>query len=129
LQVQQIEADQVRFEVRAVEGKMEVKNIQAELYEGKLNGQLSATADNQIALDLSAAGVALEPLMLAATGERRLAGTATLRAKLKSAGMTMPAVLAALDGSAQLAVRDGVVRGIDAAQTLRQVQTLIRSVT
>src|SRR5690606_35003494 len=43
--------------------------------------------------------------------------------------MTMPAVIAALDGSAQLGVRDGAIRGIDAAQTLRQVQTLIRSVT
>ena len=129
LKVQRIEAGQVRFDVRAVDGKMEVKNIQAELYEGKLNGQLTATAENEVALDISSAGVSLEPLILAATGERRLAGTATLRAKLKSEGMTMPAVLAALDGSAQLAIRDGAVRGIDAAQTLRQVQTLIRSVT
>ena len=129
LQVQRLEAEQVRFDVRAADGKMEVKNIQAELYEGKLNGQLSATADNQMALDLSAAGVALEPFMEAATGQRRLAGTASLRAKLQSEGMTLPAVIAALDGSAQLGVRDGAIRGIDAAQTLRQVQTLIRSVT
>lgn len=127
--VQRVEAAQVRFDVRAHEGKMDVQNIQAELYQGKLNGQLSATADNELALELNSAGLALEPMMQAITGERRLAGTASIRAKLKSKGMTMPAVMAALDGSTQVSVRDGVVLGIDAAQTLRQVQALIRSVT
>lgn len=129
LKVQQVEASAFHASLRAVDGKLEIKDVRAELYDGKLAGTLTATADNDIALDLHAADVAVEPLLLALTGERRVAGKGSLRAKLDSKGVTMPALLAALNGTAQLQIRDGAIRGIDAAQTLRQVQDLIRSVT
>src|SRR5690606_40940459 len=106
-----------------------ISDIKAQLYDGSLAGQLSATADTAMALDLTATGLSAEPLMQALTGERRLAGKANLRAKLNSQGMTVPALLAALNGNLQLQVRDGAIRGIDAAQTLRQVQQLVRSIT
>src|SRR5690606_17871573 len=129
LRLQDLEARSVHASIRAVEGKMEVEDVHAELYNGKLTGSLQATADNDVALDMRAVGLSLDPLLRDLTGEARLAGTASLRAKLNSNGMTMPALRAALNGSAQLRVRDGAVRGIDAAQTLRQVQELVRSVT
>ena len=129
LTVQEVDARSVHASIRAVEGKMEVQDIHAELYDGKLTGELHATADNDVALDLRAVGVSLDPLLRDLTDEARLAGKASLRAKLNSNGMTMPALRAALNGSAELRVRDGAVRGIDAAQTLRQVQELVRSVT
>ena len=129
LKVQQVEASAFHASLRAVDGKLEIKDVRAELYDGKLAGGLTATADNDVALDLNAVDVAVEPLLHALTGERRLAGKGSLRAKLDSKGMTMPALLAALNGTAQLQIRDGAIRGIDAAQTLRQVQDLVRSVT
>src|SRR5690606_35714573 len=90
---------------------------------------LVATAENTVAVDLNAANVAMEPFLQAVTGEARLTGVANLRAKLDSKGQTMPALMAALNGSVQLQMRDGAVRGIDAAQTLRQVQAIVRSLT
>ena len=129
LKVQEVEASDFHASLRAIDGKLQISDIKAQLYDGSLAGQLSATADNAMALDLTATGLSAEPLMQALTGERRLAGKATLRAKLNSQGMTMPALLAALNGNVQLQVRDGAIRGIDAAQTLRQVQQLVRSIT
>ncbi len=129
LKVQQLEAGDFHANLRAVDGKLTVKDLRAELYGGRAVGNLVATADNVISVDINAADVAVEPLLAAATGERRLAGIGNLRAKLDSKGQTMPALMAALNGSVQLQMRDGAVRGIDAAQTLRQVQDIVRSVT
>lgn len=129
LKVHDVEASAVHANLRAVDGKLEVKGIQAELYDGKLAGQLSATAKNEVAVDLTATDISVEPLLVALTGERRMSGKGALRARLDSKGMTMPALRAALNGTANLQVHNGAIRGIDAAQTLRQVQDLVRSVT
>ena len=129
LKVQEVEARSFHADVRAVEGKMDISDIRAELYDGKLTGRMTATSENEMAVDMRAVAVTLEPLVRALTGEGRLAGKGSLRAKLDSKGMTMPALMAALNGSLELSVRDGAVQGIDAAQTLRQVQELVRSVT
>lgn len=128
LKIQQVEASDFAANVRAVDGKLEVKDVKAQLYDGSLVGKFGATADNHIELDLTATGLSMEPLVQALIGERTLAGKGTLRARVDSQGMTMPALLAELNGTVQLQVRDGAIRGIDAAQTLRQVQQLVRSV-
>ncbi len=129
LKIQQLEASGFHADVRAVDGKLDIKGLRAELYEGVLLGNVTATADNEMGVQFTVTDIAAEPLLFALTGERRLAGKASVRAKLDSKGMTMPALMAALNGSAQLQIRDGAVRGIDAAQTLRQVQEIVRSVT
>lgn len=128
LKVQEVEAADFHADVRALDGKLEVRGIKAQLYDGSLVGKLDATADNQMGVDLTATGVSMEPLLQALFNERILAGKGNIRARLDSQGMTMPAILAALSGSVQIQVRDGAIRGIDAAQTLRQVQQLVRSV-
>src|SRR5690606_19508040 len=86
LKVQEVEASDFHASLRAIDGKLQISDIKAQLYDGSLAGQLSATADNAMALDLTATGLSAEPLMQALTGERRLAGKATLRAKLNSQG-------------------------------------------
>lgn len=129
LKVQALEAEAFKATVRAVEGKLSVTDVQAQLYDGLLAGQLSATAANDMALDMSLSDIAMEPFVQALSGKNIVSGVGTLRAHLKSRGMTLPALTAALDGALQLRVRDGAVRGIDVAQTLRQVQDLVRSVT
>ncbi len=128
LKVQQVEATDFYASLRALDGKLQINDIRADLYDGRFQGTLNASADNDVAADISAIGLSLEPLVLALTGERSIAGKGTLRAKLDSQGVTMPAIRAGLNGTAQLRVNDGAIRGIDAAQTLRQVQQLVRSV-
>ncbi len=129
LKIQRMEAADFHADLRALDGKLTVKDLRAELYGGRAVGSLVATAENTVAVDLNAANVAMEPFLQAVTSEARLTGVANLRAKLDSKGQTVPALMAALNGSAQLQIRDGAVRGIDAAQTLRQVQEIVRSVT
>lgn len=128
LKVQEVEASEFHANLRAVGGKLEINDIRANLYDGSLVGKLNATAENHIGVDLTATGLSMEPLIQALSGERSLAGKGSVRARLESQGVTMPALLAALSGSIQLQVKDGAIRGIDAAQTLRQVQQLVRSV-
>lgn len=129
LKVQEVEASQFHASLLASEGTLQVTDLRAALYDGKLTGKLRATADNEMAGELNAAGLSMEPLILALTGERSMAGRGSVRAKLDSRGMTMPALRAALSGMVQLQARDGAIRGIDVARTLQQVQQLVRSVT
>ncbi len=129
LQMQAVEVADFHASLRAIDGKLDIKDIKAQLYEGSVAGRITATADNDVSVDLTAADVSMEPLLLALTGQRSVSGKGSLRAELKSRGLTMPALTAALGGTAKLRVREGAVRGIDVAQTLRQVQELVRSVT
>lgn len=128
LKINALEADAFNANLRAIDGKLQISDIRAELYDGTLAGRLSATSKNEVAVDLTANGISMEPLLVALSGEPRVSGKGSLRAKLTSQGMTMPALRAGLNGSAQLQVRDGAIRGIDAARTLHQVQELVRSV-
>src|SRR5690606_41502671 len=46
LKVQEVEASDFHASLRAIDGKLQISDIKAQLYDGSLAGQLSATADN-----------------------------------------------------------------------------------
>lgn len=128
LVVHDLKAKQFAASLRAAEGKLTVSGIQANLYEGKLSGTLTADAQNAIGVDLSLSDIALGPFLQDAMKENRLMGRGTVSAKLRSQGATTPALEAGLTGLVQARVRDGAVRGINVAQTLREANDVVRNV-
>lgn len=121
-------ATDVAANVLAKAGKLDISAIKAVLYQGKLAGRLTATAQNAITADLALDGVDIGPLLIAVAQEKRLLGKGSLKAKLQASGTTVDAMKAALDGSVQISLRDGAIRGINVAQTLREAQDAVRNV-
>ncbi|MDS1140504.1 AsmA family protein [Pusillimonas sp. SM2304] len=127
LKVQSLEAKQFAAAVRAAQGKLTISGIKADLYGGTLNGVLTANSQNAVTADVSLNKVALGPLLQAVADEHRFAGAGTVKIKLGSQGTTGAALEAGLTGTANVRVRDGAVTGIDVAQTLREVNEVVRN--
>src|SRR3546814_12895212 len=72
--------------------------------------------------------VALEPCLLALGQEGRLAGLGSVDMDLTTAGTTVAAYVAGLTGSMKAQVQNGSIKGINVAQTLREVSHAVKNV-
>lgn len=128
LKIKEVKAAKFAASLRAAEGKLAVDGIKADLYGGKLAGTLKADSSNALALDMALDNVALEPLLRDFANERRILGQGSLKFKLNSQGQTMAALEAGLSGTVQARVRNGAIKGINVAQTLREANEVVRNV-
>src|SRR5690606_13037636 len=101
--------------------------LKADMYGGKLSGTLGANSRNEVSADVTLSKVDLEPLLQALVRENRLSGHGTVKFELSSQGATGAALEAGLNGTAKLNIRDGAITGIDLAQTLREVNGVVRN--
>ncbi|WP_353154190.1 AsmA family protein [Pollutimonas bauzanensis] len=127
LKIKDVQAKQFAAALRAVDGNLTIAGIKADLYEGKLDGKLTANSKNVLGADLSLTNVALEPLLRDLSGEERLRGQGTVKIKVDSQGTTVPAFKSGLTGVVQARVRDGAIKGIDVGQTLSEVSAAVRN--
>jgi AsmA protein len=128
IKVRQFEAKDFNASVRAFGGKLDVSKVSANLYGGKLTGNLSADAHNAMALKVALDGVSVADLLKGMQYEDRLAGVAGVHADLSAQGATQAALKAALKGTVQVRVRDGAIKGIGVEQTMKEVAVAARSV-
>lgn len=124
-----LEASDLVLDAKAGKGRLEISQLSAKLYEGMLTGKATATSKNALGLQLNLAGVSVGPLMAAATGHDRLTGTGVLRVNLKTQAQMVDALLPALGGTAQIALRDGAVKGFNLQQTLVEISEALSKVS
>lgn len=124
LVVRGLKADEVSASVKLDKGKLDISDLAAGLYGGKLAGALSVDAaqGNQIATKMTLAGIAIEPLLVDLAKRNVLSGTGNLSLDLKTGGANVYAMKSGLGGTLQLKLRDGAVKGIDLTQTLRDLK-------
>lgn len=125
LQVKGVKANKIVVAVRAAGGRLDIPVMSANLYQGTLNGSASVSATNQYAFKQTLSNVAINPLMKDAVNRDLLEGRGNIGMNLTSNGSTVGAIKRALDGSASMSLRDGAVKGINLAQTLRDVKSKI----
>ncbi|MGZ5224946.1 MAG: AsmA family protein, partial [Burkholderiales bacterium] len=125
-----IKSSQVRAEVKVANGRLNVAPLSAHLYDGTLNGSLSAqAAENPLfAVKQSLSGVALGPLLRDAAQIDVLEGKGSLNVDLTTRGATMNALKKALSGTAAVNVADGAVKGFDIAGAIRGARTKLQMV-
>ncbi|MFW7341613.1 AsmA family protein [Pollutimonas sp. H1-120] len=128
LKIKEVKAAKFAASLRAAEGKLAVNGIKADLYGGKLAGTLKADSSNSLALDMALDNVALEPLLRDFAKEGRILGQGSLKFNLNSQGQTTAALEAGLSGTVQARVRNGAIKGINVAQTLREANEAVRNV-
>ncbi|WP_373980448.1 AsmA family protein [Achromobacter sp. JD417] len=124
LVVRGLKADEVSAAVKLDKGKLDISNLAAGLYGGKLAGALSVDAaqGNQIATKMTLADIAIEPLLMDLAKRDVLSGTGNLMLDLKTGGANVYAMKSGLAGALQVRLRDGAVKGIDLTQTLRDLK-------
>lgn len=124
LQVAHLQTKKIRMELHAAGGKIDLNPIAAELYEGTVTGSLGLTATTTPRLTVKQAlsGIRIGPLLKDATGKATLEGRGNVVLDVNTQGTTVTALKKALAGSARLELRDGMVRGFNVAQTLRNAK-------
>ena len=125
LKVANVKASNVRLDIKAAGGRLDVNPINANLYQGSLNGALSvqAAATPVVGVKQTLSGVNLGPLLKDAADFDTLEGRGNVSLNASGQGSTMTALKKALTGNAAIKVTDGAIKGIDIVGTLRDVKS------
>jgi uncharacterized protein involved in outer membrane biogenesis len=94
----------------------------ASLYGGSIKGTAKHGGDDSVAVDMDLSGVQIEPLVTALTGGSQMKGTANVSVKVTGKGATQPAIMNSLDGSGDVKITDGAIKGINIANFLRNAK-------
>lgn len=125
LQARGIKVQNLRVAMKAGGGRLDVAPLTAALYGGNVNASAFAQADNRVGLNAALANVNIEPLMKDAIDKDLLAGRGNVKLDLRTGGATVNGMKRALDGSGNVALRDGAVKGVNVAQMLRNARAFL----
>jgi AsmA protein len=128
LQAQNLKLANVKAEVKAANGRMDVAPHTANLYDGALSGAISLSAEgNRISLKETMTNVSVGPLLRDAAQQDRLEGRGNVNLDVTGAGGTVNAVKKSLNGTAKLNLKDGSIKGVDVGKLLEKVRSLGKS--
>lgn len=129
LKAYQIRSSDVSVTLAANQGLVRAYPASAKLYQGGYRGDVTVDVRGQqprIALDEKLAGVAVGPLLTDMLGEAKVTGTATVAARLSAAGNDPAVLRKTLNGTADFAFTDGVIKGMDVLGEIRKAYALVR---
>jgi len=125
LKVANIKSSNVRLDIKSAGGRVNVSPLSANLYEGTMRGALSATAsaNPQLTLQQQLTGINIGPLLRDAADKDLIEGRGNVVLDVSTQGATVSAMKKGLNGSAKVSLRDGAIKGINIASSLRTAQT------
>ncbi|MDO8769946.1 MAG: AsmA family protein [Burkholderiaceae bacterium] len=123
LQVSNIKLEKLNATVNLAGGRLDVAPLSMNLYQGSATGRLAVNAaGNSVALQQNLVGININPLMKDVVNKDLLEGRGNVQLDLTSRGDTVGAMKKALAGTASLSLKDGAIKGINLAQSLRDLQ-------
>jgi len=123
LQVSKLKLAKVNAKIRLAGGRLDVAPLTMNLYEGSASGSLSLNAaGNQLGLRQNLTGVSINPLLQDLADKDLLEGRGNVALDVSSQGGSVDAMKKALAGTASLSLKDGAVKGINLAQTMRDLK-------
>lgn len=126
LKARGVRADNVQLVVRIANGRLDVAPLTAALYGGRLRATANAAAaGNRIGVDANLAGVSIGPLLRDALDKDILEGTGNVKLAATTAGATVGGLKRGLNGSGNLALRDGAIKGVNIAAKLREARSFL----
>ncbi|MFP2769467.1 AsmA family protein [Oceanisphaera sp. KMM 10153] len=126
---QGIELEQLTIKVKIDQGKVKLNQIQAQLYEGKIeaSGELDVNAQPaRFRVQKTLSGVNARDLLSAAAGIDYLEGRADLSFDLSGTGLTADAIKRSVKGSTALTVADGALNGVNIAALIRRAHARVK---
>lgn len=127
LKVMNVKSTQLRVDVKALNGLVNINPLSAKLYQGSVNGSLSvnAQATPSIAIIQNLGGINVGPLAKDAAGIDMLEGKGNIGVSLTTQGNTVSAMKKALNGNFSLNLADGAIKGIDIDKKLLAAQAML----
>jgi AsmA protein len=123
LQVSNLKLEKINAKLALAGGKLDVAPLSLNLYEGSTSGSLSVNANgNAVVIKQALVGVSINPLMKDLVAKDLLEGRGNVTLDINTRGDTVTAMKKALAGNASLALKDGAVKGINLAQSLRDLK-------
>jgi len=121
LKVSNLNLQNVRMDVKAGGGRLDVNPLAANLYQGTMNGALSlvAAATPQVSLKQALSGISIGPLLKDAANKELLEGKGSVTIDISGQGATAAAIKQALNGSASLDLANGALKGINIGAAIR----------
>ncbi len=128
LAARRVKLQNVKAEVKLNNGRLEVAPHSAALYGGTLSGSLSVdSSGNRISLKEEVKGVQVGPLLRDTAQQDRLEGRGNVSLDVAMAGATVPALRKSMGGSARVELRDGAVKGVNFAEAIQDVRSVLGS--
>jgi AsmA protein len=116
--------ENVKAELKLDGGKLEVAPHSANLYGGTLAGTLSADANgNKIHVKETAQNVAIGALLRDVAQKDVLDGRGNVTLDVQTTGGSVTALKKALAGSARIEMKDGAIKGINLADSARNLKS------
>ena len=123
LQVSNLKLEKINARLALAGGKLDVAPLSLNLYEGSTSGSLSVNANgNVVAIKQALVGISINPLLKDLVAKDMLEGRGNVTLDISTRGDTVTAMKKALGGSASLALKDGAIKGINLAQSLRDLK-------
>jgi AsmA protein len=115
----------LKAQVRAANGRLDVAPHSANLYQGSLSGALGVQADgNRVTLKETLTNVSVGPLLRDFAQKDILEGRGNVMLDVTAAGASVEQMKKSLAGSAKIALRDGAIKGINLAERVRQAKAM-----
>lgn len=127
LKIANMRAADIRLELRAAGGKVDVSPLSASLYGGSLAGALSANASSppRFAARQTLRNIQIGPLLKDAIAKEPVNGKGDVALDLSATGATVSQLKKGLNGTASLALKDGAINGINLAAALRDAKAKV----
>lgn len=125
LKVANLKSSNVRLDLKAGGGRVEINPLSANLYQGAMKGALSATtsANPKITVQQNLTGIDIGPLLKDVADKDLLDGRGNVSLNVSMQGQSASAMKKALNGSAAVNLQDGAIKGINIASTLRNAKS------
>ena len=127
LQVKGLKLANVKAQIKAANGRLDVAPHSASLYDGSVAGAISAQADGRVAVKENLTGIAIGPLLRDAANKDILEGKGNVALDVAAAGKSVNAMKRSLDGTARLQLKNGAIKGVNIAEILRKAKSVLSS--
>ena len=126
LKVANVKVKQLRVDVQAHKGIVNVSPLSAELYQGSTTGSISINAQDipAIAIKQTLSGVDIAPLGKDAANFDTLEGHGNVALNISMQGNKVSEMKRAMNGTASLSLVDGAIKGINVAKKMRGVKSM-----
>lgn len=128
LKAANVKVAQLRVDVKAKNGQVNIAPLSAKLYQGSIDGKVSLNAATySFTINEKLTGIDIAPLMKDAADLELLEGRGNIGLDLTTHGNTVSGLKQALNGNASVNLADGAIKGINLAKLVQGIQSLSKS--